>query len=177
MRLFFLDESGFALTQPPTHSWCRRRHRPEVSHENPQGQRVNVMAVQAVPGATPTPPLTWWAAPYNWKSTHLLDFLRYTLPQGDGLPRVVVLDNAPIHTAGLIREAEAELEAQGIELRYLPSYSPHLNDIERTFRRAKHEAMPRRMYPHQRVLLAAVHACFRNLRDELESLHWTMRSA
>ena len=42
------------------------------------------------------------------------------------------MDNAPIHTAGLIREAEAELEAQGIELRYLPSDSPQLDDTERT---------------------------------------------
>ena len=64
---------------------------------------MNVMAVQATSGATPTPPLTWWAAPYNWKSKHL--------PADDGRPRVVVLDNAPIHTAGLIREAEEELEA------------------------------------------------------------------
>ncbi len=135
------------------------------------------MAVQAAPGATPTPPLTWWAAPYPWKSKHLLDFLHHALPQGDGLPRVVVMDNASIHTAGLIREAEEALEAQGIELRYLPAYSPHLNDIERTLRKAKHEAVPRRTHPHQRALTAAVHACFRDLRDELESLHLSMRSA
>ena len=86
---------------------------------------------------------------------------------------MVVLDNAPIYTAGLIREAEEELKAQDIELRYLPSHVPELNDIERT-RRAKHEAMPRRMQPHQRSLTAAVHACFRDLWDELESLHLSM---
>ena len=177
MRLFFLDESGFALTQPPTHSWCRRGHRPEVPHESPQGQRINVMAVQAAPGATPTPPLTWWAAPHNWKSEHLLDFLRHALPSGDGLPRVVVMDNLSMHKSRRIRDAEAELDDLGIELHYLPSYSPELNDIERTFRKAKHEAMPRRMYPHQQALLAAVHACFRDLRDELASLHLTMPDA
>jgi hypothetical protein len=70
------------------------------------------MAVQAAPGKTPLPPLTWWAAPYNGKSQHLRDFLQHALPQGDGRPRVVVLDNASIHTAGLIREAEAALATQ-----------------------------------------------------------------
>ena len=113
----------------------------------------------------------------TWKSEHLLDFLRHTLPPGHGLPRVVVLDNASTHRSWTIRDAGEDLAELGIELRYLPPYSPELNDIERTFRRAKHEAMPRRMQPHARALLAAVHACFRDLRDELEALHLSMRSA
>ena len=171
LRLFFLDESGFALTQPPTHSWCRRRHRPEVPHESPQDQRVDVMAVQAAPGATPTPPLTWWAAPHSWKSEHLLAFLRHALPAGDGLPRVVV-DGQPLH-AQVPADPGGRGGAGGAGHRTaLPALpGPELNDIERTFRKAKHEAMPRRMQPHQRALTAAVHACFRDLRDELASLH------
>jgi transposase len=139
---------------------------------------VNVLAVPAAPGQTPLPPLTWWAvASRTWKSEHVLDFLRYALPPGKGLPRVVVLDNASTHRSQMIRDARKELAELGIELRYLPSYSPELNDIERTFRRAKHEAMPRRTQPHARALLAAVHACFGDLRDELEDLHLSMRNA
>ena len=148
-----------------------------MPHESPQGPRVNVLAAQAAPGATPTPPLTWLASPRSWKSEQVLDFLRHALPAGDGLPRVVVLDNASTHTSRVIREAAQELEELGIELHYLPAYSPELNDIERTFRKAKHEAMPQRMQPHRRALTAAVHACFGTLRDELESLHLSMRSA
>jgi len=60
---------------------------------------------------------------------------------------------------------------------YLPTYSPALNDIEHTFRKAKHEAMPQRLQPHARALAAAVHACFRDLRDELVSLHLSIRMA
>ena len=51
----------------------------------------------------------------------------------------------------------------------LPAPRPELNDIERIFRKAKHEAMPRRLQPHERALRAAVHACFRDLRDQLTS--------
>ena len=119
----------------------------------------------------------WWVATRTWKSEHVLDFLRHALPPGDGLPRVVVLGNAPTHRSRTIRDAGEELAELGIELRYLPPYSPVLNDIERTFHRAKHEAMPRRMQPHTRALLDAVHACFRDLRDELEDLHLSMRNA
>ena len=132
------------------------------------------MAVQAAPGVTSTPPLTWWAAPCNWKSQHLFDFLLHALPAANRRPRVVGLD----HPHGRANpKGRGTLEAQDIELRYLPSHGPELNDIERTFRRAKHEAMPRRMQPRQRALMAAVHACFRELRDELESLYLSMRSA
>ena len=129
---------------------------------------MNVLAALAAPGTTPKQPLTWWAAPRPWESEDLLGFLQHTLP-GDGQrPRVVVLDNASIHRSTTIREAREDLAEQHlIHLWYLPPYSPELNDIERTFRQAKHEGMPRRTQPHERALLAAVHACFGNLRDKL----------
>ncbi len=37
-------------------------------------------------------------------------------------PCVVVLDNAPFHTAGVIREREEEWEARGLTLYRLPAY-------------------------------------------------------
>lgn len=45
----------------------------------------------------------------------------------------VVLDNAPAHTTALI-EAFAEQHANSLELVFLPTYSPHLNLIERLWR-------------------------------------------
>jgi transposase len=41
---------------------------------------------------------------------------------------VVIWDNAPCHTAKVVKAKAAEL---GIELVYLPGYSPDLNPIER----------------------------------------------
>jgi hypothetical protein len=34
---------------------------------------------------------------------------------------VVVLDNAPFHTAGAVREKQAEWERKGLKLYYLPA--------------------------------------------------------
>jgi putative transposase len=61
-------------------------------------------------------------------------------------PCVVVLDNAPFHTAGVIREREAEWETRGLTLYRLPAYCPHLNLIEGVWRRLKGFLMPRRFY-------------------------------
>jgi putative transposase len=61
-------------------------------------------------------------------------------------PCVVVLDNAPFHTAGVIREREGQWEARGLVLYRLPAYCPHLNLIEGAWRRLKGFLMPRRFY-------------------------------
>ena len=55
----------------------------------------------------------------------------------EGKPVVVVLDNAPFHNAGAVRDARAGWEARGIRLSYLPAYCPHLNAIEGVWRRLK----------------------------------------
>ena len=52
---------------------------------------------------------------------------------------VVVLDNAPVHTAKLIRERRAVWEARGLYLFYLPRYAPHLNIVEILWRKLKYE--------------------------------------
>ena len=89
----------------------------------------------------------------------------------------MVLDNASHHRGRKVQEARPALRKQNLHLYYLPPYSPELNDIERLFRQAKHEGMPRRTQPHVRALTAAVHACFGNLQDELALSYLSMRSA
>ena len=71
-------------------------------------------------------------------------------------PVVVVLDRAPFHTAGAVREARAGWEAKGLRLYYLPSYCPHLNPIEGVWRRVKRFLMPRRFYDSLAELKQAV---------------------
>ena len=66
--------------------------------------------------------------------------------QREDKPCVVVLDNAPFHTAGVIREREEEWEARGLTLYRLPAYCAHLNLIEGVWRRLKGFLMPRRFY-------------------------------
>jgi transposase len=58
-----------------------------------------------------------------------------------GLKRltVVVLDNARIHTSGIIKERAAVWQNRGLYLFYLPRYSPHLNIVETLWRKLKYE--------------------------------------
>ncbi len=71
-------------------------------------------------------------------------------------PCVVVLDNAPFHTAGVVREHESGWAARGLVLYRLPAYCPHLNPIEGVWRRLKGFLMPRRFYDSVAELKSAV---------------------
>jgi putative transposase len=71
-------------------------------------------------------------------------------------PCVVVLDNAPFHTAGVVREHEEAWEARGLTLYRLPAYCPHLNLIEGVWRRLKGFLVPRRFYDSVGELKQAV---------------------
>lgn len=52
-------------------------------------------------------------------------------------PTVIVLDNARIHTAHKIKERLEVWGKRGLYIFYLPSYSPHLNIIERLWKELK----------------------------------------
>lgn len=52
---------------------------------------------------------------------------------------VVVLDNAPVQTARLIKNRRRVWEQRGLYLFYLPRYSPHLNIVEVLWRKLKGE--------------------------------------
>jgi transposase len=52
---------------------------------------------------------------------------------------VVVIDNAPVHRARVIKERIEVWQRRGLFLFYLPRYSPHLNIVETLWRKLKYE--------------------------------------
>jgi putative transposase len=47
----------------------------------------------------------------------------------EGVRGVVFLDNAPFHRSRGFREAVERWRGRGLEVAYLPRYSPHLNPV------------------------------------------------
>ncbi len=84
----------------------------------------------------------------NWcrfATTHQSITSQFVLEQVEhlsvGLPKVtvLVLDNAPVHTAKLIQQRRAVWEQRGLFVLYLPRYAPHLNIVETLWRKLKYE--------------------------------------
>lgn len=166
LDLHFLDESGFAPTLPVTYTWARAAVRARVPYEAPQRRRVNVLGAWAPLGVTPR--FTYASRSGTLDSAAFLAFVwqnvgGMTLPLGQlptGFRRarrcVVVLDNYSVHRSRAVTDALPGLTAAGIELFYLPPYSPELNLIEGLWRHVKHEALPVRSYTTTEALQVAV---------------------
>ncbi len=100
----------------------------------------------------------------TWKAEDLVAFLK-ALPWAK-VPRVVVLDNAGLHTKAA-RLARRELIGLGIYLYFLPAYSPELNEVEPVFRQVKYQEMPVRGYTSRAGLREAVAEVFDSYRGKL----------
>lgn len=96
----------------------------------------------------------------------------------EGVVITVVLDNARYQKCALVQEYAALL---GIELLYLPSYSPHLNLIERLWRFVRKQCLYSRYYESFTDFKTAIEHCLqtahRDHREELETLlAWKFQS-
>ncbi len=134
-----------------------------MRYEYPQGRRVNALATYEPFAAVPRLD----ARPFErtLTSDDLIAYLK-DLPQAD-VPRVVVLDNAGIHTSKVMKAARPGLAKLGIYLYYLPPYSPELNRIEPVFKQVKHHDMPTRSFTSKADLRKAVEDGFETYRRRL----------
>jgi transposase len=98
----------------------------------------------------------------NAESVCLL--LRAVADAATGLPITLVLDNARYQKCALVQQLAQQL---GIELLYLPSYSPNLNLIERVWRFVKAECLRSTYYTNYEAFTAAIQRCL----DELPTKH------
>ena len=87
------------------------------------------------------------------------------------VPITLVLDNAAYQRCQLVQNLAAQL---GIELLFLPSYSPNLNLIERLWKFVKRKALNSRHHTNYADFHAAVDQCLNQLsttyKDEIDSL-------
>lgn len=149
MILKYLDQSGFSLCLPPSYSWSRkgRANRHEVRTRWGKQGRVNLIGTLSF-GDGSERRLEYRLLEGACRTREVMGYLDALAEEAErgGKPVVVVLDNAPFHKAGAVRDARAGWEAKGLRLYYLPAYCPHLNLIEGVWRRLKEFLMPRRFY-------------------------------
>ena len=91
--------------------------------------------------------------------------------RGVAVPITLVLDNARYQKCALVTGVA---KALGIELLYLPSYSPNLNLIERLWKFVKKEVLNSRHHQDFKKFQDAIDGCLTDLptkhRDKLATL-------
>jgi hypothetical protein len=79
---------------------------------------------------------------------------------------VVVMDNAPIHTSETFQDNIPLWEEKGLDIFYLPKYSPELNCIEILWRFIKYEWVELDAYKSWRHLVNYVENVLQNFGDK-----------
>jgi transposase len=80
---------------------------------------------------------------------------------------VIVLDNARIHTSGIIKERIKIWQQRGLYLFYLPRYSPHLNIVETLWRKLKYEWLTPLDYQSKEHLFYQITLALKAVGDSL----------
>lgn len=140
LAVYYTDEVRFSRQAPVPYAWQLRGQPPVgLPAERGAGGGYSVLGFwrPADPQATGSQAFIGILSPTAFTADLFVlavaDFLTH-LTQ----PTVLVLDNASIHTAGLVKDQLAAWAAQGLTLFFLPPYSPELNRIEILWRFCKH---------------------------------------
>ena len=153
----FVDAARFVHGPYLGYLWCFVR----LLMRGPSGRkRFNVLgAIDAV-----THELTTACNDTVINAEVVCESLRALAARYAGLPPTLVLDNARYQKCEVLRSLAAGL---GIELLYLPSYSPNLNLIERLWKFVKEEVLTCRYYEDFARFKAAITECL----DGIEGKH------
>jgi hypothetical protein len=154
--LYYFDEGGFASSLPTHSSWRLPGQRQRVPYAYPRGRGVKTLAAYEPLASEPW--LGSCALARTWTSEDVLAYRR-GWPQAT-VPRVVVLDNAGIHTSKLVKAQRQALSQAGIDRYCLPPYSPEWKAIEPVFQPIKHHEMPLRRPTSKTELRTSVDAGF-----------------
>jgi transposase len=135
-HLFFMDAAHFVLSTFLSYLWCIQR----VFVKSPSGrQRFNVLgAIHAI-----TYELVTVTTDTYINSLSVKEMLEKLAEQFADKPITIVLDNAKYQRCQLVMDIAKEL---GIELLFLPTYSPNLNIIERLWKFVKNECLYAKYY-------------------------------
>jgi transposase len=162
--VYFVDASHFVLASFLGWVWCFVRLHVRAASGR---QRYNVLgALNAVTHALVTEINTTYIT-----ATSVCALLRTIAALGGSVPVTLVLDNARYQRCALVAGVAKEL---GIELLFLPSYSPNLNLIERLWKFVKKESLNSRHHQDFKRFQDAIDGCLTDLptkhREKLVTL-------
>lgn len=152
-QVLFVDASHFVFATFLGYLWCKARWCVRAASGR---KRFNVLgALDAV-----SHKLVAVSNHSYINAESVCALLRAVVDAGTGLPITLVLDNARYQKCALVTELAKQL---GVELLYLPSYSPNLNLIERLWKFVKKECLSSVHYADYEAFSAAITQCLQDL--------------
>ena len=153
--VFFMDAAHFVFAPFLGLMWCFER----LFVKAPSGrQRLNVLAA-----LNATTREIWSVRNLtSITSETVCELLRLLAGAHPGMPLTIVLDNARYQRCALVQSLAQRL---GIELLFLPAYSPNLNLIERLWKFVKKQCLYSKYYADHLAFQQAIIECIEQASD------------
>jgi len=163
-KVFFVDASHFVHGAFLCCVWCFCR----LFLKTPSGRkRFNVLGALDY-----TTKQLWTVTNTTYiTATTVCQLLQLLAAHYSGIPLTLVLDNARYQHCHLVQDLAASL---GIELLFLPSYSPNLNLIERLWKLVKKEALYGKYYETFEEFCAGITNCLSQIGTKHRSAIQTL---
>jgi transposase len=133
LKIYYADECGFNETPCVPYGWQPKDAPAHIVTS--RGRRWNVFGIMSSDNqlfATKTTQAI--------TSAFIINAIDTFADSPNRAPRsVIIIDNARIHHSAIFKEKCAQWQQLGVEIFYLPTYSPHLNRIETFWRKCKYE--------------------------------------
>ena len=150
IQLWFFDETGFDLQPTVPYAWQPQGETIELPSQ--KSKRLNVLGF-----LTPDNCLESFCFDCNVDTDVVIACFDEFANKKHDKDRVVIIDNAPIHTSRKFLDRIAQWQEKSLIIKFLPTYSPELNIIEILWRFIKFQWLPFSAY-----------LSFAHLRSEVE---------
>ncbi len=150
IELYYFDGSGFSLTPAVPYAWQAPGQRIEL--DSARSPQINVLGF--LRRSEVFDPFVVEGSVCSETVVACID--AFCAGLGPGQERVLVLDRASVHTSKRFEEARTQWLKQGLQVKYLPSYSPELNLIELLWQAIKYRWLPFAAYESLQALREAL---------------------
>ncbi len=140
--LFFYDEAGFSLHPVVPYAWQKVGFTQIIASS--KGRNSSVMGIISRKGS-----FKYQLSPKAPKTQDVIDFIDQLEIKKK---TIIVMDQAPTHTAKIFKERIKIWREKGLLIQFLPKASPELNIIEMLWRKIKYQWMPREAYQSLKLL-------------------------
>ncbi len=148
IEIRYVDETGFCLTPYVPYAWQETKEKILVKSQ--QSKRLNLLGFLTRKNQLEV---------YTFQESITSDLVIACIDDFCKRIRkktVLIIDNSPIHQNNLFWDKEKEWAEKGLEIFFLPTYSPHLNIIEILWRFIKYEWLDINAYESYSALVKAV---------------------